>query len=110
MHNLHSLMGNVGLGDIFNENYYNKIGHRKDDYMLCLVSVNGDERLFIGEDENLRAGDDVIVRLPYDYEGFGTIREINYYSADEAPVNLSALCYIERKATEFDYEFIEEEE
>ena len=110
MHDLHILMGNVGLGDIFNENYYNKIGHRKDDYMLCLVSVNGDERLFIGEDENLRAGDDVIVRLPYDYEGFGTIREINYYSADEAPVNLSALCYIERKATEFDYEFIEEEE
>ncbi|MGN1405020.1 MAG: hypothetical protein ACI4WM_02015 [Erysipelotrichaceae bacterium] len=110
IYNLNILMGNVGLGDIFNENYYNKIRHRKDDYMLCLVSVNGDERLFIGEDESLKAGDDVIVRLPDDDEAFGTIREINYYSADEAPVNLSALCYIDRIADEYDYEFLEEEE
>lgn len=96
MNCLSSLIGNVNLGDVFDKNIYGKTKHRHIDYMLCLVKIGKETRYFIGEDENLKAGDKVIVRLPYDDEAIGIIQEINYYSADEAPVNISALCYIDR--------------
>lgn len=96
MNKLNNLIGDISLGDVFDQNIYGKIRRNKNDYMLCLVKIGKVERYFIGEDDNLNVGDKVIVRLPYDDEANGIIKQIEYYSADEAPVNLSALCYIDR--------------
>jgi len=85
---VYNFMAFYGVGELFNEAYYNKPRRRKSDYIFCdVVFEEGCKTYcYIADDDSYEVDDMVLVTADKDnHEAIVRIVDKNYYTAENAP-------------------------
>lgn len=92
-----------GIGEIFNEEYYDKPKRRKIDYIFCDVQfeAGGKTYCYLADDDSYEVNDTVLVPTGQDnHEAIVQIVAKNYYSAENAPFPVEKAKHIIKRIDE----------
>lgn len=92
-----------GIGEIFEEKYYDKAKRRKSDYIFCDVEFEpgGKTYCYLVEDDSYEVGDTVLVPAgPDNHEALVRIVDKNYYSKEDAPFPVEKAKWIIKRIDE----------
>jgi hypothetical protein len=89
-----------GLGEILDPSVYGKKLREKNDLIFCNVEFDGSGKTYcyLTDDDNIEAGDKVVVPVGYDNkETVVMVESIEYHKAEDAPYPVEKIKRILRK-------------
>ena len=104
---IYSFISFYGIGEIFEEDYYDKPKRRKSDYIFCDVEFEsgGKTYCYIADDDSYEVNDTVLVTAGQDdHEALVRIVAKNYYSAENAPFPVEKAKHIIKRIDEDELE------
>ena len=104
---IYSFISFYGIGEIFEEDYYDKPKRRKSDYIFCDVEFEsgGKTYCYIADDDSYEVNDTVLVPAGQDdHEALVRIVAKNYNSAENAPFPVEKAKHIIKRVDEDEIE------
>ena len=104
---VYDFMAFYGVGELFNEAYYNKPRRRKSDYIFCDVAFEEGSKTYcyIADDDIYEVDDMVLVPAGKDnHEAVVRIVSKNYYTAENAPFPVDKAKHIIKKMDDKEFD------